>query len=257
MPEHLAIITGASRGLGAALAHELLDHGHALLGISRHSNAALDALARERGVTCEQWRADLADAVPLADRLESWLRDVDPARFDHVALVNNAAALARIGPLKDSEPGDLVHALRVGLEAPMLLTAAFLRGTSTWHARQHDGACKILNISSGLGRRAMASQAAYCAVKAAMDHWTRCVALEQAHEADPVKIVSLAPGVIATDMQVALRSADAGDFPDRARFLALEAQGQLDAPDAAARKLVAWLARAEFGHEPVADIRDP
>jgi len=61
----------------------------------------------------------------------------------------------RIAPLSASEPADLAQALRVGLEAPLLPTAAFLRATEPWGLPR-----KVLNISSGLGRRAMASQAA-------------------------------------------------------------------------------------------------
>ena len=90
----------------------------------------------------------------------------------------------------------------------MLLTAAFWRPPKA-------GPCprKVLNISSGLGRRAMASQAAYCAAKAGMDHFTRCVALDEAIKPHGAKVCSLAPGVIDTDMQVQLRGADPAAFP--------------------------------------------
>jgi benzil reductase ((S)-benzoin forming) len=112
-------------------------------------------------------------------------------------LINNAGVIPRIGPLQDADAADLAHALRVGLEAPMQLTAAFLHATQSW-----PGARKVLNISSGLGRRPMASQSAYCAAKAGMDHFTRCLALEEAAKPHGAKVCSLAPGVIDTDMQV-------------------------------------------------------
>jgi NAD(P)-dependent dehydrogenase (short-subunit alcohol dehydrogenase family) len=70
------------------------------------------------------------------------------------------------------------------------------------------------------------------------------------------KIVSLAPGVIDTDMQVQLRGAEADMFPDRARFERLKAQGQLDTPESAAAKVLAYLARPDFGNNAVADVRD-
>ena len=74
----------------------------------------------------------------------------------------------------------------------------------------------MLNISSGLGRRAMAGQATYCAAKAGMDHLSRAVALDQALLDNGAKIVSLAPGVIDTDMQVAAaRQRAAAAFPSR------------------------------------------
>jgi NAD(P)-dependent dehydrogenase (short-subunit alcohol dehydrogenase family) len=132
----------------------------------------------------------------------------------------------------------------------MLLTAAFLQATRAWGVP-----CKVLNISSGLGRRAMASQAAYCTVKAGLDHFTRCLALEEALLPQGARVCSLAPGVVDTDMQVALRSADAALFPDQPRFAGLHQQGQLTSPADAAARVLAWLARDEFGTEPVADVR--
>ncbi|OYU71946.1 MAG: short-chain dehydrogenase, partial [Burkholderiales bacterium PBB5] len=98
--------------------------------------------------------------------------------------------------------------------------------------------------------------AAYCAAKAGMDHFSRAVALEQAALPHGARIVSMAPGVIDTDMQAELRGADAAHFPERARFAALQANGQLMSPAACASALLARLARADFGDEAVADIRD-
>jgi len=240
--------------MGAAIARQLLREGHRLLCISRSINAELASDARDG--QCEQWSEDLADPAPVAARLASWLAALDGRAFRSVTLINNAAAIPRIAPLQASDPADLTRTLRVGLEAPMLLTAAFLRGTAAWPARA-DGACKVLNISSGLGRRAMASQASYCAVKAGLDHFTRSVALDQTGGGTPARIVSLAPGVIETDMQVHLRGSDPSQFPDHARFLELKSAGHLDSPEAAAGKVIAYLRRADFGSNPVADVRDP
>ena len=133
----------------------------------------------------------------------------------------------------------------------MLLTAAFLRVSESWHQPR-----KVLNISSGLGRRAMASQGAYCAAKAGMDHFTRCLALDDARKANGARTCSLAPGVIDTDMQVTLRSAAPGAFPDQNNFISLKAQGMLSSPADAASRVLGWLARPDFGTNPVADVRD-
>lgn len=255
-PTPFAIVTGASRGMGAAIAQALLESGHRVLCISRNESDALARVAHAHGVQCEQWRADLADPAPVAKRLEEWLQAQDARDIGRASLVNNAAAIANLVPLEASEPQDLARTLRVGLEAPLLLTAAFLRGTAGWPARA-AGACRVLNISSGLGRRAMASQGAYCAVKAGLDHFTRALALEQSTALHPVRVVSLAPGVIDTDMQTAIRAADPAGFPDHARFVELKSAGHLDSPAQAAAKVLAYLARADFGTNPVADVRDP
>jgi NAD(P)-dependent dehydrogenase (short-subunit alcohol dehydrogenase family) len=102
----------------------------------------------------------------------------------------------------------------------------------------------------------MASAALYCAAKAGMDHFTRCVALEQESQPNGARICSLAPGVIDTDMQVQLRGADATRFPDRGNFVGLKEKGMLTSPEEAGRRVLAFLARGDFGSNPVADVRD-
>ena len=102
----------------------------------------------------------------------------------------------------------------------------------------------------------MASQALYCGAKAAMDHFTRCVALEEAQRPNGAKVCSLAPGVIDTDMQVQLRGSDPSGFPDICYFTGIKEQGVLASPAEAAKRGIAYLARPDFGANPVGDIRD-
>jgi NAD(P)-dependent dehydrogenase (short-subunit alcohol dehydrogenase family) len=249
--QRLFIVTGASRGLGAALARRLLAPGHTLLCLSRHTDDSLTRAADGNGATVEQWPADLADPVPVAERVGAWLSAFAADRFAAATLINNAGVLTRIGALERCTSEELSAALRAGLEAPLVLCAAFLRATAEWPADR-----RVLNISSGLGRRAMAGQATYCAAKAGMDHLSRALALDQAELAHGARVVSLAPGVIDTDMQVQLRAADGSGFPDQANFVRLKESGQLASADATAERVLAYLARADFGTIPVADVRD-
>ncbi|MDE2417605.1 MAG: SDR family NAD(P)-dependent oxidoreductase [Burkholderiales bacterium] len=251
MLKHLTILTGASRGMGLAMAQQLLGVKTRLLCLSRHANAALEQEAARTGTELEQWTADLADSATVAERLRLWLQMLDPVTLASATLINNAGVISELVPVRQAQPQDLAHALRVGLEAPMALTAAFLVTTKAWQMPR-----KVLNISSGLGRRAMASSAAYCAAKAGMDHFTRCLALEEALVANGAKVCSLAPGVIDTDMQMQLRSADPSTFPDQRAFAGLHHQGQLTSPAMAAQRLLAYLQRDDFGIEPVADVRN-
>jgi NAD(P)-dependent dehydrogenase (short-subunit alcohol dehydrogenase family) len=89
-----------------------------------------------------------------------------------------------------------------------------------------------------------------------MDHFSRAVALEEASLPNGARVVSLAPGVIDTDMQVQLRAADPAKFPDRGRFTRLQSEGLLATPAEAAARVLAYLARDDFGSKPVADVRD-
>jgi NAD(P)-dependent dehydrogenase (short-subunit alcohol dehydrogenase family) len=228
------------------MAQRLLDQGWRVLAIARRP--AADLRVPDDGALVS-WPLDLADGLGAARRLADWLATQAPCR---VALIHNAAVLSDPGPLADSDPAALQAAVRVGLEAPMLLTAAFLKATAAWGTDR-----RVLNISSGLGRRAMAGSVSYCAVKAGLDHLARALALEEAARPHGARVVSLAPGVIDTEMQAQLRQADRARFPEGVRFEALHAQGQLDSPDAAAAKVLRYLLRDDFGAEPVADVRQP
>ena len=255
-PRHLTVLTGASRGLGLALAQALLAPDRILLCLSRHSDDDLAHAANAQGAHLEQWVQDLSAPAEAAERLQRWLHSLHAPGLASATLINNAGVIPPITPLHDCPPEALGQALRVGLEAPMQLTAAFLRQTQAWVAAGWIGPRQVLNISSGLGRRPMASQAPYCAAKAGLDHFSRCVALEQAQQAHGARIVSLAPGVVDTDMQVQLRGADPARFPDHGRFVDLQRQGLLTSPADAAQQVLTYLARPDFGDHPVADVRD-
>ncbi len=255
MNHRLVILTGASRGLGAALAEQLLQPGTVMLCLSRQTHPALAQQAAQAQVQLEEWPRDLSDSLAVADEVERWLRAFDAQRFDQALLINNAGVIPTVGAVDGCSNAELSSALRVGLEATVLLTASFLRASIAWRADR-----RVLNISSGLGRHAIAGSALYCGVKAGMDHYSRAVALDEAHrEASggpaAARIVSLAPGVIDTDMQRQLRSANPGGFPARENFERLHSHGQLVSAQATATRILAYLQRPDFGAEPLADIR--
>ena len=251
IPSHLFILTGHSRGLGLAMAQQLLQPGHTVVGMARHTS---NALQPPPGAHLEQWQLDLADGTQAAERLHHWLLQQGPGCYASASLINNAGVIPHIAPLGSLHGAQALaeqaRALRVGLETPLLLCAVFLQATRAWQVPR-----KVLNISSGLGRRPMGSQAAYCAAKAGMDHFTRCLALDEAAQPDGARVCSLAPGVIDTAMQVQLRSASAHDFPDAPNFAQLQHAGMLSSAEQAARQVLGWLQHPLFGSEPVADVR--
>jgi NAD(P)-dependent dehydrogenase (short-subunit alcohol dehydrogenase family) len=246
----LVILTGASRGLGQGIAAQYLAQGAFVLGLARHHATELKA-----GDTLEQWPVDLSDPLPVAARLGAWLGEVaaraggrPPARL---RLIHNAALLSEPGDIADSDPADLAQSLRIGLEAPVALTAAFLRATAAWSNSDR----RVLFVSSGLGRRAMAGSAAYCAQKAGLDHFARALALEEQARPGGARVASVAPGIIDTDMQKQLRGADPARFREQGTFAGFHASGALDSPATAASKLIALLERDDYGGNPVADVR--
>jgi NAD(P)-dependent dehydrogenase (short-subunit alcohol dehydrogenase family) len=216
--------------------------------LAARDHAALDAAAL---ALCAAHGADVTvHACDLSVRgaAES-LAEACGARVD--ILINNAGAIGHLGPVDDAPADSLLQGLAINLQAPVLLSSVFLKHTRTWHLPR-----KILNISSGLGRRPMAASALYCAGKAGLDHFTRCLALDEALHANPAKVVSLAPGVIDTDMQTDLRSAKGAGFPDQHMFVQMKNNGALTTPAVAAAHILAYLQRPDFGSNPVADVRD-
>ncbi|MGE5945593.1 MAG: SDR family oxidoreductase [Betaproteobacteria bacterium] len=239
-----AIVTGHTRGLGAAIAEALLARGWAVLGLARTAHPDLGA--RYPG-TFSQVSIDLADSEALA----AWLGQHPLERFfadaDAGALVNNAGLLEPIGPLGDQGSAAIARAVTANVAAPLILGDAFVAATRPLADR------RILHVSSGAGRSAYPGWSVYCATKAALDHHARAVALEQIAG---LRIVSLAPGVIDTGMQDQIRAVAAERFPLRERFVALKRDGLLVEPADAARRLVMHLLDAAYGSVTIADLRE-
>lgn len=245
MTKALYIITGASRGIGEAMARRLLAADTQVIGISR---------SRSEAAQFEQWAHDLSQQpLAAAQALQDWLQAQAADAFSSATLINNAGMVANPGPVDAAPLAELSAAIRVGLEAALLMSSAFLHGTAGLGLGRRR---RVLNISSGLGRRAMAGSAAYCAAKAGMDNLSRAMALDEAEKPDGAAIVSLAPGIIDTDMQRQLRAGDPSGFPDHAVFVNFKTSGQLLSPDEAAAKVLHYLARPDFGHHVIADVRD-
>lgn len=238
-----AIVTGHSRGLGAALAAALAARGASVLGLARAGNAALAG-------RIEQVAVDLADSVAVAALSASGgpvSRFLESLGAGPILLLNNAGIVEPIGPAGTLDPLAMTRAIAVNVTAPLLLTDAFIAATSDHPDR------RVLHVSSGAGRSAYPGWSVYCATKAALDHHARSVA---ADSRPGLRIASVAPGVVDTDMQATLRAAPEDRFVLRSRFVSLKDSNALTAPDACAQAMLAHLLGGAFGRDPVADIRD-
>lgn len=233
-----AIVTGHSRGLGAAIADELSARGVTVLGVSRSRRTGA------RDIT--EATVDLSDERQLLDWLGSGALERFVGGIERPILVNNAGLLQPIGRLEQQDPAAVARAVAVNVGAALALSAAFARATE--HSRDR----RILHVSSGAARTAYAGWAVYCATKAALDHHARAVVLDRS---PGIRIASVAPGVIDTDMQAEIRGASEDAFPDRRRFVQLKEEGALRSPAEAARALVEHLLSPEFGREPVTETR--
>lgn len=241
----VAIVTGASAGLGQALALGLLSPDTHLLTLSRRHDAALDAHATASGCTVQQIQVDLSNPAATEVGAEQVIGNL-PRSAQRYLLINNAGTVDPVAPTAQlSSAAHITAALSLNVTSVMLLAAAFLRNTPTGADR------RILNISSGAGRSAMPGWGVYCASKAALDRYTEVLAAEN----PTVRTVSLAPGVVNTGMQAHIRASSADNFPNVQRFIAMHDEGKLAEPAAVAAKILNYLASPDFGKTVLDDIR--
>jgi benzil reductase ((S)-benzoin forming) len=217
-----AVVTGASRGLGAALARDFAARGLRLCLYSRGA----PALAEGEGVAAE--RLDVTDEAAL----EAFAARVEE-RFGTIDLwINNAGVLEPIAPLRDVALNAFRRHIDVNLTGVFLGTRAYVR-----HLRARGASGVLINVSSGAAWHGYAGWGAYCAGKAGVDRLTECVQLEEAESG--LRAHAVAPGVIDTDMQALIRRQPAERFPAVERFLELKREDGFNTPGFVARHLLA------------------
>jgi NAD(P)-dependent dehydrogenase (short-subunit alcohol dehydrogenase family) len=185
------LITGASRGIGAAAARAFAKRG-ARLGLLARSTEAVAALAADLdGIALA---GDVADAGDMADavaRMHAELGGVD-------VLINNAAVIDPIASIDAADPAAWGAALDINLKGVFHGMHAVLPGMLD------QGGGTIITVSSGAAHAPLEGWSAYCASKAGAAMLTRCLHLETG--ARGIRALGMAPGTVATDMQGAIRA---------------------------------------------------
>ncbi|MFC4712298.1 SDR family NAD(P)-dependent oxidoreductase [Planococcus dechangensis] len=233
------VITGASKGIGLALSQQLAADGHQVIGIARSKPADWNG----HGFMTQ----NLTDIDRISGMMASAINEI-PQEVTCITLVNNAGTIEPIGLAASAQPEQLAASISLNLVAPMALSAAFLRETEATSAKR-----RIVNISSGAGRKHVAGWSAYCTGKAGLDHYTACVDAEY----PDLKAVSVAPGIIDTEMQQTIRNSGEADFPQLEHFKDYKRSGKLSSPDETAAGLIGLMRRPDFETLPVVlDLRE-
>jgi benzil reductase ((S)-benzoin forming) len=246
MQEHkdrVAVITGASRGLGAGLARELVAGG-LKLALCARTEPSVPIVEDTDGGRLLFRQVDVRDLAALeafADQAEAALGPID-------LWINNAGLLKPVGPVRDADPAAFRDHIDVNVTGVFHGTRVFLRRL---HATGRSGT--LINITSGAAHNPYQGWGAYCAGKAAVDLFTQVVA-EEEQEHD-IRVHALAPGVIESSMQQYIRTLDAKTFPMVEKFRDLHRQGQLISPRIPARAILE-LAFGPQRSQVVVDVRD-
>ena len=184
----VAIITGATSGIGHATALRLAGDGYAVLAVGRDTSAlaAIDQAIRELGGACASHRADVVDADAPGRIVNAAIE-----RFGAVDALVNAAGIIGSGTVENTTDEAWDRMIDINVRSVFRLTRAALP-----HLIERRGA--VVNVSSVAGTRSFPGIFAYAVSKAAVDQLTRCAALELAPKG--VRVNAVNPGVVVTNL---------------------------------------------------------
>jgi len=192
----VALVTGASRGLGEGVARAMAEQGAAVMLVAR-DGAAAAAVAREivaSGGRAEALACDVADYGAVASAVAATRERLGGLDL----LVNNAGIIEPIADLATSDPAAWSNNIQINLVGAYNVVRAVLDGMLK------AGGGTVVNVSSGAAHRPLEGWSAYCAGKAGLAMVTRAIALETAGRG--IRIFGFSPGTIDTDMQVKIRA---------------------------------------------------
>lgn len=237
---NVVIITGASSGLGLALA-ATTPFDARVVDVSRSGPP--------EGSAIEHIEADLSDPgswSAVATRIADLVEDEEPER---AVLIHAAGTLTPIGFAGEVDSGSYAKNVLLNSASGQFLGHVYLTALA-----DRAGSFDLVMITSGAATSTYPGWSAYGAGKAALDQWVRYVGEEQKLRGG-VRVSAIAPGVIDTPMQEEIRETSPHDFPRVERFQRLRREGDLVDPGDAAARL--WEA-VEAGLDPgsVVDLRD-
>jgi len=238
MSKTLVWISGASSGIGRALASTLPWEETQLIDISRRGSP--DA---------EHVEADLADPRSWETVAQSFERKLAEWSGERAVFVHAAGVIEPIGFAGEVDTAAYSRNVILNSAAPQVLGHAFLAA-----AREVDARRQILILTSGAASSVYPGWSSYGAGKAAVDQWVRDVGAEQEIRGG-VEVIAVTPGTVDTGMQEQIRETSEDDFPKRQKFVDLHQSGELEDPEQVAREMWALLDR-DLENGAVLDLRE-
>ena len=200
----IALITGGSRGIGAACVRTFAEDGYSVVFLYNNSGEKAEALVqslRAEGKDVSAFRCDVADA----DRVKTVITDI-LRTCRHVDVLVNCAGIAHVGLFTDMTEDEWDHLFAVNVRSAFSVTKAVLPGMIS---RQTGS---IVNVSSMWGEVGASCEVAYSAAKAALIGLTKALAKEVGPSG--VRVNCVTPGVIDTDMNAQLTEEDRAELAD-------------------------------------------
>ncbi|MFD2037105.1 SDR family NAD(P)-dependent oxidoreductase [Belliella marina] len=239
----LFIITGASKGIGKALAEKLASNpDNEVIGISR--SEVKSQYANLKGISLDLSNFDL-----IRQSFEVIFLDGD---FERIVLINNAGWIGQIdhfGNLKSKSIRDIFN---INTIAPALLINEFVNKYSGLKDKERI----VVNISSGAAKKAIDGWSGYSASKAALNMMTATAQKEAELNKTGIKFYALSPGVVDTDMQSAIRASSEESFSSLSKFKDLKEKNQLNTAAEVAEKILYLIQNPNLFTEVLQDVRE-
>jgi len=221
------VVTGASKGLGRSICEILASKGFTVIGIARVSSelSKLENYLQNINSSSATFPCDLSKEAEINSVAELIVNNYPIIH----GVIHNAGIIGPVGSMFEVDTNLWNETLQVNLLAVQQLTKLIHK--SMVKAQR----CRVTTISSGAAVNSLESWSAYCSSKAGLEMWTKGLADEGAKYG--ISAVSVAPGIVDTDMQATIRSVPKEDFPMVERFIEFHNNGDLVAPDAVAESL--------------------
>lgn len=214
----MVIITGTSRGIGKAIAENYLSLGKTVIGIGRNHTIQHTGYTP---IICNLSIPDSVNQLSFPD-----------LNTDELVFIHNAGILGEVNYFERLPGDELMKVMQVNLFSGAVFLQKLLQQAD------HNLPFKAVFISSGAGKSPIASWASYCASKAAVDLFCQTIQLEEQQLGrSNFTCLSVAPGVVDTEMQSLIRSSDKEVFSEVERFKDYKTSNQLYSPELVSRKL--------------------
>ncbi|MEN8928022.1 MAG: SDR family NAD(P)-dependent oxidoreductase [Flavobacteriales bacterium] len=237
------IITGASKGIGNAIAKEFYKNGYQVFSLSRTKADNLEGI--------NQIACDISDLEGLELVMKSILAKIKTTSPSSITLLNNAGSLGSISRIENIDYQNIIQSININYSAPLILNSLFIKETESWGIER-----KIRTISSGAANGSYDGWSVYCSTKAAVDRMTSVLGVEQENRPNPVHTIAIYPGVVDTGMQTQIRNSSEEEFSNVERFKAMKVNGDLASPKEVAIKILAIENDAAIENGSVVDVRD-
>ncbi len=233
------IVTGGSSGIGLALVESCPLADAKLIDVSRRGAPG-----------CQHLAVDLSESASWAEVSALFDREVGGFTGERVVLFHCAGTLTPIGFSGEVDAEAYRKNVLLNSAAPQVLGDAFLRAAAATDAR-----CDLVMIGSGAASSVYEGWTSYGAGKAAVNQWVAIAGAEQQRRGGRCRVLSVAPGVVATAMQEEIRRTPERDFPDLQRFTELHDSGELRDTRQVALDLWGLIDRSDLANGAVLDLR--